>query len=49
VRWLADIGGYTGPKVSGGPPGSVTIRRGLDYIRPVADALEQLEMEGKLR
>jgi hypothetical protein len=49
VRWLADIGGYTGPKVSGGPPGAVTIRRGLDYVRPVADALEQLEKEGKLR
>lgn len=45
VRWLADIGGYTGPKVSGGPPGAVTIRRGLDYIRPIAHALEQLENE----
>jgi Transposase DDE domain len=49
VRWLADIGGYTGPKVSGGPPGAVTIRRGLDYVRPIAHALEQLESEGKLR
>ncbi len=48
VRWLADIGGYTG-KSSGGPPGAVTIRRGLDYVRPIAHALEQLESEGKLR
>lgn len=31
VRWLADIGGYTG-KSSGGPPGSITIRRGLDRL-----------------
>jgi len=49
VRWLADIGGYTGPRVSGGPPGAITIRRGLDYVRPIADALEQLENERKLR
>lgn len=49
VRWLADIGGYTGPKVSGGPPGAVTIRRGLDYVRPIADALEQLDRKRKLR
>ncbi len=49
VRWLADIGGYTGPKVSGGPPGAITIRRGFDRIAPVALALEQLEKEGKLR
>jgi|SRR5580704_902156 hypothetical protein len=48
VRWLADIGGYTG-KSSGGPPGSITIRRGFDRIVPVALALEQLEKEGKLR
>lgn len=48
VRWLADIGGYTG-KSSGGPPGSTTIRRGFDRIAPVALALEQLEKEGKLR
>ena len=32
VRWLADIGGYTG-KSSGGPPGSITIRRGLDRLQ----------------
>lgn len=48
VRWIADLGGYTG-KSSGGPPGSVTIRRGLEFIAPVALALEQLKSEGKLR
>jgi Transposase DNA-binding/Transposase Tn5 dimerisation domain len=31
VRWLADLGGYTG-KSSGGPPGSITIRRGLERV-----------------
>ena len=48
VRWLADIGGYTG-KSSGGPPGSITISRGFDRIWPVALALKQLENEGRLR
>jgi Transposase DNA-binding/Transposase Tn5 dimerisation domain len=32
VRWLADLGGYTG-KSSGGPPGSITIGRGLERLR----------------
>ena len=31
ARWLADIGGYTGPS-SGGPPGPTTIRRGLERV-----------------
>ena len=31
VRWLADLGGYTG-KSSGGPPGSITIQRGYDRV-----------------
>ena len=48
VRWIADLGGYTG-KSSGGPPGSVTIRRGLEFIAPIALALEQLKSEGRLR
>ena len=38
VRWLADLGGYTG-KSSGGPPGAIVIGRGLDRIAPVAIAL----------
>lgn len=48
LLWLAEFGGYTG-KSSGGPPGSITIRRGLDFIAPVALALEQLEDECKMR
>ncbi len=46
--WLAELGGYTG-KSSGGPPGSITIRRGLEFITPAALAIEALEKEGKLR
>jgi hypothetical protein len=37
IYWLASLGGYTGPKVSGGPPGFIVLSRGLDYIRPVLD------------
>lgn len=48
VRWMADIGGYTG-KSSGGPPGSITIARGFERIAPNAKLLEFLEREGKLR
>jgi hypothetical protein len=47
VLWLAELGGYTG-KSSGGPPGSITIRRGLDMIAPIAAALEQLRDDGKM-
>lgn len=48
VRWLAELGGYTG-KSSGGPPGAVTLRRGLEFIAPAALTLEILESEGKKR
>jgi hypothetical protein len=41
VLWIAELGGYTG-KSSGGPPGSVTIRRGLDYLAPAAAIIESL-------
>lgn len=47
TRWIADLGGYTG-KSSGGPPGSITIRRGLDEIRAGARVLEALESEHKM-
>jgi hypothetical protein len=30
--WLAELGGYTG-KSSGGPPGSITIGRGLERLK----------------
>jgi hypothetical protein len=47
VRWLADLGGYAGHK-SSGRPGAVTLRRGLQYITPVAIALEALKAQGKM-
>jgi hypothetical protein len=37
--WIAKIGGYTGQTSSGGPPGSITISRGLDRVRSAAKAL----------
>lgn len=39
--WLAELGGYTG-KSSGGPPGAITLARGLDKVRAAAAALEEL-------
>lgn len=48
TRWLADLGGYTG-KSSGGPPGAVTIGRGLAYVLPAAALLESLDEAGRLR
>lgn len=47
--WLAELGGYTGPKSSGGPPGSITIKRGLDFILPAAAILEAMHAERKKR
>ena len=35
---LAELGGYTG-KSSGGPPGTITISRGLAKLRSAADAI----------
>lgn len=45
VTWLAEIGGYMGPKVAGGPPGAITIRRGLEHIRPGALIFESMHSE----
>ncbi len=42
--WIAQLGGYTG-KSSGGPPGSITIRRGRERLRPAARLLQLLEQE----
>ncbi|MDP3275549.1 MAG: hypothetical protein Q8Q09_10170 [Deltaproteobacteria bacterium] len=47
VRWLAELGGHAG-RPSSGRPGAVTIRRGLEFITPVAIAIKLLENEGKL-
>jgi hypothetical protein len=44
VRWIADLGGYTG-KSSGGPPGSVTIGRGLTRVLIAAEVLRSLDEE----
>jgi hypothetical protein len=49
VRWIADLGGYTGPKTSGGPPGSITINRGFLDVVAAARAIDALKNEGKLR
>jgi hypothetical protein len=46
TTWIAELGGYTG-KSSGGPPGAVTIGRGLEYVSGGADALEQLDRSKK--
>jgi hypothetical protein len=40
--WIAQLGGYTG-KSSGGPPGSVTLARGLTQLHAAARALQALE------
>jgi len=39
VRWIADLGGYTG-KSSGGPPGAIVIRRGLERIQSAVEVLK---------
>jgi hypothetical protein len=46
VTWIAQMGGYTG-KSSGGPPGSITIRRGLERLRQRAAVFEELEFLGE--
>jgi len=43
VRWLAEIGGYTGNSRSG-PPGSITIGRGLARLEPAATVLRRARM-----
>jgi hypothetical protein len=48
VRWVADLGGYTG-KSSGGPPGAVTIARGLERILDAANIFGGLRRAGKMR
>jgi hypothetical protein len=44
VRWLADLGGYAGPS-SSGPPGAVTLARGLQTLAPAAELLRNLRRQ----
>lgn len=42
--WIAELGGYTG-KSSGGPPGAITLGRGLAWITPVARAVRTIQKQ----
>jgi len=42
LKWVAELGGYTG-KSSGGPPGSTTIKRGLAQVGTAARTIAALE------
>jgi hypothetical protein len=42
VRWIADLGGYTG-KSSGGPPGPTVISRGLQQVELMARGIRNLK------
>lgn len=43
VRYVAELGGYTSPKSSGGPPGTITIGRGLKRVTELAAILPELQ------
>jgi hypothetical protein len=44
VRWIADLGGYTGQR-SAGPPGSIVIGRGLEKVCTAASLLEAMQQQ----
>lgn len=46
TRWVADLGGYTG-KSSGGPPGSITLARGLTQVQTAVRTLAALTEKEK--
>lgn len=48
VRWIADLGGYVGNKRSG-PPGSITIGRGLERLEFATSLIERLRANGHMR
>jgi hypothetical protein len=48
VRWIADLGGYTG-KSSGGPPGATTLGRGLEDLAVATRLLASLRATQKKR
>jgi hypothetical protein len=41
VRWIADLGGYTG-KSSGGPPGPTVVARGFAKVEILAEGIREL-------
>lgn len=42
VHWVSSFGGYTGPH--NGPPGDVTLARGLQYIHSAAKLIEAVDL-----
>ena len=48
VQWLAELGGYTG-KSSGGPPGAITIGRGLETLAISTKMLQAVRSSRKKR
>jgi hypothetical protein len=48
VRWLADLGGYSGNS-NAGPPGAITIGRGMEMLAPAVEILEALSESRKKR
>ena len=46
--WIACLGGYTGKTSSGGPPGSITLARGLESVRAAAQAISREGRRGSL-
>jgi hypothetical protein len=44
---VTELGGYMG-KSSGGPPRSITIRRGLEYLTPAAAIIEIVRIVDKM-
>jgi hypothetical protein len=48
VRWIAELGGYIASKKNG-PPGTVTIARGLEPLTVAAILIAKLRASGQLR
>lgn len=48
IRWIADLGGYVGNKASG-PPGAITIGRGLKHVEFAARLIAHLRTTGQMR
>lgn len=42
VAWIAELGGYTGEKSSGGPPGALVLARGFQDVLVAARTIEAL-------